>query len=452
MKLTDLNRHGGIGSNCLLVELGPFNLLVDAGLHPQMVGFEAVPSFKKFKGRSIDMVILTHCHLDHLGSLPLVLRDQPQTQVLMSLPTLKLARRMLLNSCQVMRRQREELDVPEYPLFTRQEAERINRNVLPMAYERPRTFHNNGEKLEVTFFRAGHVAGASGFSLVYGKRKIFFTGDVLFVPQKTLPPARFPIEGFDTLVMETTRGATRRGNKCSRKQETSRLIAYVDKIILKGGSVLIPTFALGRTQEILSLLHEARSRKRLTQCPIFCSGLGLDLANYFDEISRETGLVNFRLKVLRELKIKKLPRNMVPGHSPREPAIFVVSSGMIVENTPSYGVAAGLLSNSRNAVCFVGYCDPDTPGGRILAAEPGTEFYFEKLDYTCPVKAHIEKFDLSAHADREELLEFALAVNPRAIVLTHGDPEARTWFRNSLADLAEEVKVIDPVPLETYEI
>ena len=252
--------------------------------------------------------------------------------------------------------------------------------------------------------------------------------------------------------METTRGATRRGNKRSRKQEVSRLIAYIDKIISKGGSVLIPTFALGRTQEILSLLHEARSRKRLAQCPIFCSGLGLDLANYFDEISRETGLVNFRLKILKELKIKKLPRNMAPGHSPREPAIFVVSSGMIVEKTPSCAVAAGLLSNSRNAICFVGYCDPDTPGGRLLAAEHGAEFHFESLDYSCAVSAHIKKFDLSGHADREELLEFALAVNPRSIVLTHGDPEARTWFRDSLTDLAAEVKIIDPVPLETYEI
>lgn len=452
MKLTDLNSHGGIGSNCLLIELGPFSLLVDAGLHPQMVGLEAVPYFKNFKGRSLDIVIITHCHLDHLGSLPLVLRDHPDTKVLMSLPTQKLARRMLLNSCQVMRRQREELDVIEYPLFTRQEAERITRNVLPMAYERPRTFHNNGEKLEVTFFRAGHVVGASGFSLVYRKRKIFFTGDVLFVHQKTLPSARFPIENFDTLVMETTKGAVRRGNKRSRKQETSRLIAYIDNIISKGGSVLIPTFALGRTQEILSLLHEARRRKRLAQCPVFCSGLGLDLANYLDEISRETGLVNFRLKVLKELKIKKLPRNIVPGRSPSKPAIFVVSSGMIVENTPSYGVAAGLLSNSRNAICYVGYCDPKTPGGRLLATKHGTEFLFEKLDYSCPVKAHIEKFDLSGHADREDLLEFALAVNPRAVVLTHGDHEARTWFRDSLAEQAAGVKVIDPVPLKTYKI
>ncbi len=434
----------------MLVELGPFRLLVDAGMHPKKTGLASIPEYSLVEDNSLDLVMLTHCHLDHLGSLPVLMRRQPRAQLLVSIPSRELAGRMLRNSISVMKRQREELNMPELPLYTYQEVKKMESRMLPMAYDRPRIFHNNGSELKVTFHQAGHVAGAAGVGLEYKGRKIFFTGDVLFTKQKTLPGARFPKGELDTLVLETTRGGTERAEGVTRQKEVERLFRTVEHILSHSGSVLIPVFAFGRMQEILSLANEARKEGRLRKCPIYCSGLGMDLANYFDSISRKTGLLNFRRQILKDLKVKRLPNSLKLGVNPAESGLYIVSSGMLVAHTPSYQVAASLLSHHQNGICFVGYNDPDTPGGKLLATEPGDTFLFEAIDYSCRAQAHIEKFDLSGHAERSELIKFAENANPRAIVLHHGDPEARAWFYDELTSFSEKRKVLDPKPLERY--
>ena len=155
---------------------------------------------------------------------------------------------------------------------------------------------------------------------------------------------------------------------------------------------------------------------------------------------------------MRDLAIKPPPRNLAAGREPKERGIYVLSSGMMVENTPSYVMASCLVGQPHNAVCFVGYCDPDTPGGRLLAARRGETFLFEALNFQAPVRATIERFEMTGHADREELLDFAIQANPRAVVLTHGDPPAREWFKDELAERAPKVSVLDPVPLRTCEV
>jgi Cft2 family RNA processing exonuclease len=125
---------------------------------------------------------------------------------------------------------------------------------------------------------------------------------------------------------------------------------------------------------------------------------------------------------------------------------------MLVERTPSYVLASGLTGNARNTIGFVGYCDPDTPGGQLLAAKPGDNFLFAAANVKTKVKARVEKFELSGHADREELLEFAVQATPRSIVLTHGETPARAWFAQQLAEKLPQTKVLDPVPLQTYQV
>ena len=219
----------------------------------------------------------------------------------------------------------------------------------------------------------------------------------------------------------------------------------VGATISGGGSVLIPAFALGRMQEILAVLNTARKRGEIPECPVYASGLGMDLVDYFDTISRKTNAVQFRRNVLQELGVRSLRQNFKGGQPPGEAAIFVLGSGMLVENTPSYACAAALIEDSRSAICFVGYCDPDTPGGKLMAAAHGETFSFDALPYNARIRAKIQKFDLSGHADREALLDFALKCDPRAIVLTHGDPDSRDWFLDELA-INGFGNTIDPVP------
>jgi len=452
MKLIDLNRDGGIGANSLYCQLGDFHFVVDSGLHPKKTGRAAAPELGPLAGVRLDVVFITHCHLDHIGSLPLLLRAQPEVPVIMTVPSRMLIERMLHNSANVMVREREEKGVADYPLFSHDEIDRIAARLHPHPFGQPKKFAGRHDDIEFTFHPAGHIPGAAGLEIHHKHRRVFFTGDVLFATQRIVGPAKFPKARFDTLVTETTHGATEKPVGDSRSREMIRLVDTINATIHRGGSVLIPVFALGRMQEMLAILHDARKFNRLADAPIFASGLGLDLCDHFDEIAKKTGLVHFTRTILKDLKVKKTPRDLVAGKEPAQQGIYVVSSGMVVENTASYALAASLAGHAHHCICFVGYCDPDTPGGRLLATRKGSEFLFAAANFKTKVRAQVERFEFSGHADRESLLAYADGCNPRSIVLTHGDPPARAWFAEQLASRLPRAKVLDPVPLQTYQV
>jgi hypothetical protein len=406
----------------------------------------------KLRGVTLDLIIITHCHLDHIGSLPVVMKEHPNTPVVMTTSSRMLIERMLHNSANVMMRQKEENNIPDYPLFTHDDIDRLSKRIHGLPFGHAKHFRGAKDEIEIIFHPAGHVAGAAGVEVHYKHRQIFFTGDVLFVNQRTLPGAKFPAGHFDTLITETTRGTTERPLGKERVNEVARLVTTINDTIQRGGSFLLPVFALGRMQEILSIVHDARKFSRLVECPIFASGLGMDLADYFDEISRKTKHVNFNRNIIKDLKIKPTPRKLVAGQDPEQNALYIISSGMLVERTPSYTLASGLLGNARNTIGFVGYCDPETPGGKLLASKPGDNFVFETAHVKAKVKARVERFELSGHADREELLEFAVQTGARSIVLTHGEQGARDWFAAQLAEKAPGSKILDPVPGKTYQV
>lgn len=452
MKLIDLNRDGGIGANSLYCQLGDFHFVIDSGLHPKQAGRQAAPDLRPLQGVALDLIIITHCHLDHIGSLPLLMRAFPDTPVVMTLPSRMLIDRMLHNSANVMVREREEKGVMDYPLFTHEEIERLMPRMHSHGFNNPKKFSGRRDEIEFTFHPAGHIAGAAGVEIVHKHRRLFFTGDVQFEAQRTLGAAKFPRAHFDTLVTETTRGITERPPGKSRAQEVERLLDTINDTLQRDGSVLIPVFALGRMQEILAILHDAKKLGKLVSSPIFATGLGLDLCDYFDEIAKKTGLVHFTRTILKDLKVRKSPRDLVPGKQPPEQGIYVVSSGMLVEKTPSYTVASCLLGGAKNAICFVGYADPDTPGGQLQAARSGDEFLFSAVHVKTKVRCTLEKFELSGHADREELVDFAVQCRPRSVVLTHGDPPARAWFMQELTEKLPHAKLLDPVPLKEYRV
>jgi len=449
MELTDLNAPGGIGANCLLLQFEGLNIVIDSGLHPKQVGIPALPRVDRLNGLPIDLIFLTHCHLDHLGSLPVLAKAHPDTPIIASRDTESFYKRMLQNSYQVMDRQRTELGIGEYPLYSYRDIAACTRQMIGLLPGQPRHFESNsGQRITFTLHESGHVPGAVGLLLEHRHRRIFHTGDVLFSDTALLNGARFPSGDMDTVIVETTRGATAR--QASRESEIDRLLATIARTTSHGGSVLIPVFALGRMQELLRVFHLARADGRLKRLPIYVSGLGIELLNQFDKISRKNPALHARKKVLRELGAVKLPDSHHPGRE--GPAIYLVSSGMMVENTPSYRVAADLLGSHQNTICFVGYCDPDTPGGKLLILQQGDKYLFKALRRTVQALAHIEKFDLSSHADREEILHYAMERNPRAVVLTHGDQPARDWFRDQIMEMDPACKVIDPAPLRRVTV
>ena len=442
--------QGGIGANCSLCEIGPFKFVIDSGLHPKFAGSESLPKHEEIERFSLDFIILTHCHLDHLGSLPLLSRQQPDAPVILSYASSILARRMLSNSISVMKRQRTELNIPELPYYGRSDLTSLYDRFKTPPLHTPYRLEKNGEHIELTLHHAGHVAGAVSVSIKYKGNITFFTGDILFNDQRTLDGANLPKEPVDILVTETTRGSTEIPRNQSRESEIVRMLKTIHSTLAKQGSVLIPVFALGRMQEMLAILDEAFRKKAIPKVPVFCSGLGMDLVNHFHEISKNTNRVRFNRKVLRAIGARPLPKKIEPGRRPPMEGIFLVSSGMMVENTPSYVLASGLLGESKNSILFVGYCDPSTPGGKLLEASRGDTFDFDALDVLQKIEAKVSKFDLSGHANRDELIAYAKKISPRAVILHHGDPEAREWFKQNLEN--EPFSIYDPEPLKTYDI
>lgn len=446
MQITDLNSARDIGANCLLAEIGPFRIVFDCGLHPKKLGRAALPQLNLLRGLSVDFVILSHCHLDHLGALPVLLREHPQARVLCSPASRIIAKRILRNSISVMMRQRDEEHVPEYPLYTYSELDSLEASLTALPIGSPKTFHENGDEITFTLYNAGHVAGAVGCMIEYRRRKIFFTGDVSFHAQNTVAAADFPNEKIDTLIMETTRGAAETDDT-SRDEEVARLVSDVAGTLSGGGSVLIPAFAFGRTQELIHIFNHAKKNGRIPkEIPVFCTGLGLDLADYFDTMARKTGDVNFHRSMMKDLGVRALREWEEPGTDVAEQGIYLLSSGMLVEHTPAWHVAANMLGHAHNLVAFVGYCDPDTPGGRLLTRTNVDELRFADMNFIARVLATVSKYDLSGHTTRERMMDFAYSVEPRVAVLTHGDPDARSWFEEEFAISLPKTKTVNLDP------
>src|ERR1043165_9105158 len=258
MRLINLTPDTDIGASAWFVDLEGHRLLMDAGMHPKREGRAGLPSFKFIQDEEVEAIAISHCHHDHVGALPVALRYFPKAHVLMTELSYFIVERVLHNSVNVMSRQREELGIREYPLYTHDEVDDIapifqafkcNREIEWAAFEKSRA---GVRSPTLEFYDAGHALGAAGIMVRGEKQTLFYTGAVCFHDQTILKAARFEDIQADVLIMETTRGAREPRPGFTRAAEIDRLALAIANALERGGSVLIPVFALGRTQEILA--------------------------------------------------------------------------------------------------------------------------------------------------------------------------------------------------------
>ena len=458
MKIINLNPDSDIGASAWFLELDGHRLLMDAGTHPKREGRASLPLYHLIKDKELDAIALSHCHHDHVGSLPVAVRHFPKAHVLMSELSYFLVERVLHNSVNVMTRQRDEAGIKDYPLYTHDEVDDIAPLFQGFKYNREidwAAFHKTRAGLRspsLEFCDAGHALGSAGIMVRGGKQTLFYTGDVSFGDQTILKGARFEDVKADVLIMETTRGNRAVPPGFTREAELQRLTAALDRVLKRKGSVLIPSFALGRTQEILALLALLTRSGKLKHQPIYIGGLGRVFTEIYDLESHRTHRQHSNLQLREALNLVVLEQGQAEKMKLSGGRIFVITAGMMSENTAAHDLAARMIGDERHAIFFVGYADPDTPGGRLKAAKHGETFIFSPSAGEVTRRCEVEDFDLTAHANRDELLNFVGQVSPRVVLLGHGDEDSRQWFEQEIRARYPKTQVIQPTPGKSVEV
>ena len=452
MKFINLTRRTEIGANSYYLEAGGQRLVLDCGMHPKQEGEEALPNFRALDDRPLDAIIVSHAHLDHIGTLPVLMRCQPDAQIFMTETTAEIGSALLHNSVNVMTRQREELGVVMYPFFTHKETDRATDRWRwcplgqPFTLQGERARRDDSDTLTVEFVEAGHVLGAAGVILRAEGRTIFYSGDVNFDDQTITAGAVFPESGVDVLIMETTRGDHPLPEGFTRAAEERRLAEAIERAFSAGGCILMPVFALGKTQEALGMIYKFRKEKLLGEFPIYIGGLSVKMTEIYDRRALTTRRLLPRLQLLEEVNPFVLNGQTIHDSPARGGRIYALSSGMMTPKTLSNIFARRVIENPEHSIFFVGYADPESPAGILKAAQKDELVSLDPDEPPLRLRCQIEQFQFSAHASRESIVAYVKRLAPKKIVLVHGDMPAVEWTHAQLAAALPGSEVVVPKP------
>ena len=452
--LRSLCRAPEIGANSYQLSFGETHLVIDAGMHPKQDGEEAIPRFGILDHDSVDAIFVSHAHLDHIGTLPVLQREQPRARVYMTPEVVDLADALLHNSVNVMTSQGDELGIDAYPLFTHADLDELSQVWQGQHYRKEFEPVWDAD-LKVTFRDAGHVLGSAGILFEGGGKRVFYSGDVQFIDQSLIKGADFGDLGpLDTLIVETTRGNTPAVPGFDREEEVKRLIADLTETIHGNGSALIPVFAMGKTQEVLTMIQNAKESGDLPDVPVTIGGLSTKMTTVYDRYASNKNRKRPDFRILRDMELRAGTRRRGKSVPIRyqEQAIYALSSGMMSEHTVSNKFAQSFLPNPANSVHFVGYSDPSTPSYHLRQASTGDMISLDKNKDPVPLNCEVKEYNFSGHADREQLMEFIIGTGAKNVFLVHGDLEASKWFQQELATRMPSAEVTIPEPGTNYSL
>lgn len=409
---------------------------------------ELLPDLSPLSGNSLDAVLITHAHADHIGAVPLVLGAKPHTPVYATPATIALTEVMLTDALRLMGSRLEAEG--ELPSYDEKQFEALKQAMQPVNFRQPFFI---GGKVRVQYFQAGHIPGAASVFLESGDGSLLISGDLSFSPMRATPQAEVPSIHPQVLILETTYGGKLHAN---RRAEEMRLIASVKRVTDAGGRVLIPAFALGRAQEVALILDAAVANKQLPEIPIYLDGMTRSIAQVFgrfpDYLSPELKkFIEENSTLWRSESV-----HFVTSREEREtmaatpqPSVIIASSGMLTGGaSPVY--ARYIVKESNSAIFITGYQDEESPGKRLqnLAEKKGGHLLLEGKKYE--VRCEVGTYSLSAHADENELTQYAAQLDPEWVWLVHGDTEARERMltllreRNLRVRLPELGEVVEP--------
>ncbi len=430
IQLTVLGGGGEVGANCFQLTINGQHILLDSGTHPKKDGLGALPVFSLLR-RAPEVLLVTHAHQDHCGSIPYLMRQYPGITAHATHPTVKVVDRMLHNSVSVMGLLARERGVADYPLYEHEDVDYAMQRFEGHDFEEPFKLPLS-TPVTATFRRAGHVLGAASILIKAPGHTVYYTGDICETAQELIDgfSPLDPSVKVDTLIIEATHGANEHAGVHHYQDEIYRMGEDINIVLERGGAVLIPSFALGRTQEVLNFVARLQEEGRIPQVPIYASGLGRAVYELYDKYFEylKPGAV------LRPLDdFDRIGNVWKPGVAKKlisEPCIIVATSGMMLENTPSAMIAEEMVQSTHHGIFFVGYLDHETLGYKLLHASPGDELLFGLENARVPVSlTNIKRFSFSGHAPRETLRGVIEHIKPKNIIFVHGDRPAIDWMK-----------------------
>jgi metallo-beta-lactamase family protein len=427
-----------------LLELEGSRLLVDCGL------FQGLKELRErnwqplpVDAASIDAVILTHAHLDHCGYLPRLVAEGFTGRIFCTQGTGSLCRIVLPDAGRLQEEDAELANkrgyskhTPALPLFTEEDANRALVQLQLIGYDRPVPV---ADGVEATFTNAGHLLGSSYVKLTFadggGRPKTLLFGGDLGRYDRPVMPDPTPATGADVLLVESTYG----NRLHPPSEEEEKLAAVVNETIKQGGKLIIPSFAIGRAEEVLYWLRRLEEEKRIPQVPVFLDSpmaarAREQYAARLDELDPEIREASEHLRArlhaehrvcafcTARFQVVSSPKESRQLVDSKAPAIIVSSSGMASGGRVLHHLRAA-LPDERHTVLFVGYQAAGTRGRRLLDGDREVKIHGEIV----PVRARIERIDsMSAHADSSEILRWLGGFErpPAMTFLVHGEPEA----------------------------
>ena len=453
MKISFFGGANEVGASCTSIEIEGRHILVDAGIRMNVDQAEQLPDLDKVG--MPDAFLLTHAHTDHTGALPELVRRWPSVKGYCT-PATKAITRVPLEDNK--KRLGDEEQEDEESLFTHGEIDAALQYLefmWPVPWREPVQICGG---VTATWIPAGHILGAAMIYIKGEQESILMTGDVSVTDQKTIPGmsmSNLPYQP-DVMVMESTYG--NRQHK-DRAKEEKRLISDVARVIEADGKVLIPVFAIGRAQEVILILKHAMQRGEIPKFPVWVDGMVTKVNDIYSRFADE---LLPSLKHEAECSEKIFYSDvieLVPQDFNRDEVLswdqccIVAPSGMLNVGRSS-GYAKNLVKDPRNLIAITGYQAEGTPG-RVLRdlakADESTARVWELKDGASePVKCQVERYSLSAHADRDQLTGLVEKVQPRKLLLVHGDPDARKKLSQSIRKTYPAVDVGLPKNGSTY--
>jgi metallo-beta-lactamase family protein len=434
MKLTFLGAVGTVtGSKYLLDNFGR-RILVDCGLFQgfkqlRLRNWAALP----IETKSIDAVVLTHAHIDHSGYLPLLVRNGFSGPIFCTAGTRDLCGILLPDSGYLQEKDAEFANRhgfskhhPALPLYTMNDARVALHQFRPIPFD---TSEALGSGLTLRFQRAGHILGAAIVELNWDGRSLVFSGD-LGRPNDLIMVDPTPISQADYLCVESTYG-DRRHSRTDPEEAISEIIL---KTMHRGGTIVIPAFAVGRTQDILYHLYRLKVAGRIPNVPVFLdSPMAEDasdiLCRDFQDVKISENECRAACRVARYVKTadesKALTANTIPK-------VIISASGMATGGRVLHHLKH-YAPDPRNTILFTGFQAGGTRGASMVAGVDAVKIHGSYV----PVRAEVHNLDmLSGHADVDEIIGWLkhFTAPPRQTFITHGEPSAADGLRHRIQE------------------